>query len=205
MQTTILATPGQIELHLAATGSDEAVLDDVLDRGVRELAGALGSCVFSTDGRSLSEVVGRGLSERGWRIAAAESCTGGLLLGRLTEVPGSSQWVEGGVVAYANRVKVDHLGVGPDLLEAHGAVSEPVAVAMAAGVRGLLHTDVGVAITGIAGPDGGSDAKPVGTVAVAAVADGQVVRTLLFPGDREAVRRHATSAALDMVRRLLVC
>jgi len=160
--------------------------------------------VFSTDGRSLEQVVGDALRTRGWRIAAAESCTGGLLMGRLTEVPGSSAWTIGGVVAYDDEVKRRDLGVPAEMLAEHGAVSEPVAIAMAEGIRGRFAAEIGVGITGIAGPGGGSAAKPVGLVVIAVVTpSAQMVRTLNFPGDRAAVRQHSTAAALDMVRRAL--
>jgi nicotinamide-nucleotide amidase len=200
VQTTILATPGQIELHVSAAGHDRDAIDRLLDDAVGELEQALGPVVFSTDGRSLEEVVGHLLSAREWRLAAAESCTGGGLLSRMTDVPGSSAWVIGGIVAYANEVKTAELGVAPDLIAAHGAVSEPVARQMAEGVRKLLGADVGVGITGVAGPAGGSEAKPVGTVVIATAGRNVRVRTFFFPGDREAIRRLATSAALDMVR-----
>ena len=130
----------------------------------------------------------------------AESCTGGGLLSRLTDVAGSSAWVVGGVVAYANSVKVDDLGVPAGLIAEHGAVSEPVARAMAEGVKAKLGTEVGVAITGIAGPGGGTPEKPVGTVVIAVSTSETRVRTFVFPGDREVIRRFATTAALDMVR-----
>jgi nicotinamide-nucleotide amidase len=201
IETTILASPGQIELHLSTAGEGVADLDEALDEAVRALTAALGSVVFSTDGRSLEAVVGDHLRDRGWRVAAAESCTGGLLLGRLTDVPGSSAWVLGGVIAYANAVKIHQLGVPAALIAEHGAVSEPVAESMAAGVRRLLGADVGVGITGIAGPDGGSDEKPVGTVVIAVSAGTTEVKRLLFPGDRQMVRQFATAAALDMIRR----
>lgn len=205
VQTTILAAPGQIELHLSATAVDEGAVDATLQRAVDVLAVALGDIVYSTDGRSLPEVVGDALRARHATIAVAESCTGGLVAGRLTDVPGSSEWVTGGITAYANEVKTEQLGVSVRLLEQHGAVSEPVAEAMAAGVRERLHTAVGLSITGIAGPGGGSEAKPVGTVVIAAT-DGsdRMVRTFRFLGDRSMVRVQATQAALDMVRRLLM-
>jgi nicotinamide-nucleotide amidase len=204
VQTTILATPGQIELHLQSTGPDVAALEARLERGVEELTAALGEVVFSTDGRSLEQVVGDALRAEGARIAVAESCTGGLVQAQLTDVPGSSAWVKGGLVAYANEIKTDWLGVSEALLAAHGAVSEPVAIAMATGVRDRYGADVGVGVTGIAGPSGGTREKPVGTVVVAVVGRGQAVRTFAFPGDRQTIRRHAVAAALDMVRRLLV-
>jgi nicotinamide-nucleotide amidase len=204
VQTTILATPGQIELHLSAAGADLSAVDRTLEAGVTRLAAALAPYVFSVDGRSLEAVVGDLLREKGLRIAVAESCTAGLVLARLTEVPGSSSWVVGGVVAYADAVKVEALGVAPDVLAAHGAVSEPVARAMADGVRARLGADVGLSITGIAGPSGGSAEKPVGTVVIAIAGVATTVRTLKFPGDRRMVRQHSTAAALDLVRRTLL-
>jgi len=204
VETTILAAPGQIELHLQAAGMDLALLDRRLDDGVSALDAALAPFVFSLDGRALEVVVGDLLRDRGWRIAVAESCTGGLLLGRLTDVPGSSAWVAGGVVAYANEVKTAMLGVPTAVIETHGAVSEPVAEAMAEGVRARLHADVGVSVTGIAGPGGGSLAKPVGTVVVAVSGPRRDVKTFAFTGDRETIRRHSTAAGLEMVRRAVL-
>lgn len=203
IETSILASLGQVDLHLSAQGGDPAALDRALDAAVTELSAALGRAVVSVDGRELEQVVGDLLRARGLTVAAAESCTGGLLLGRLTNVPGSSAWVTGGVVAYDNAVKVAHLGVDAGLLATHGAVSEPVAEAMAAGVRQRLEADVGVGITGIAGPGGGTPAKPVGTVAIAVAGPGASarVRTFRFPGERAAVRQIAVVTALDMMRR----
>jgi len=203
--TTILAAPGQVELHLTAQGEDPAVLDQALEAGVSALQSALGHAVFSVDGRSLEEVVGALLLENGLMLAAAESCTGGLLLGTLTHVPGSSGWVAGGVVAYSNDIKVRTLGVPAADIETHGAVSEPVAIAMAEGVRRLVGTAIGVGITGIAGPGGGSDEKPVGTVALAVAGPGdrRVVRTVRFPGDRTMVRLLSVRTAMNLVRRVL--
>ncbi len=201
IQTTILAAPGQIELHLSARGTDLDALDQALESGVRTLAEALAPAVFSVDGRTLEGVVGDLLRERGWTIAVAESCTAGQVLGRLTEIPGSSAWVLGGIVAYANDVKTHQLGVSTDLLTAHGAVSEPVAQAMADGVRTRLGADVGLSVTGIAGPDGGSELKPVGTVVIAATGAIEAIKTFRFLGDRQMVRLQSVVAALDMVRR----
>jgi nicotinamide-nucleotide amidase len=201
IDTTILASPGLVELHLSCSGSDERVLDAALDAGVAQLQGALGDVAFSVDGRPIEEVVGRALHARGWRVAAAESCTGGLLMQRLTDVAGSSAWVQGGVVAYANEVKVEALGVNPRDIESHGAVSIPVARAMAEGVRTRFGADIGVSITGIAGPAGGSAEKPVGTVVIAVASDRCDVREFRFPGDRAMVRSFSVSAALDMLRR----
>jgi nicotinamide-nucleotide amidase len=200
IQTTILASPGQIELHLSAAGEDGAAIDGALDAAVDVLRRTLGKIVFSVDGRNLEEVVGDALRERAARISVAESCTGGLLLGRLTNVPGSSAWVIGGVVAYDNAVKTAELNVAEDLLAVHGAVSESVAAAMAEGVRARLATEIGVGVTGIAGPSGGTLDKPVGTVVIAVAGPAVAVRTFAFVGDRHMVRAQAAQAALNMVR-----
>lgn len=205
VETTILATPGQVELHLSTRTADAALATRALETARADLVAALGDCVFSTDGRYLHHVVGDMLRDRRLTFAAAESCTGGLLLQRLTEVPGSSDYVKGGVVAYSNELKMRLLDVDKELLDAHGAVSEPVAAAMVDGVRDRTGADVCVAITGVAGPGGGSDAKPVGTVVIAVLVPGQPlsVRTELLPGGRDMVRLWSTQTALDRVRRML--
>jgi nicotinamide-nucleotide amidase len=203
IETTILASPGLVELHLSCSGDDQAALDTALETAVARLVDAVGDAVFSVDGRAIEEVVGGLLLDRGWRVAAAESCTGGLLMQRLTDIAGSSAWVHGGVVAYDNAVKIETLGVDARDLATHGAVSDVVARAMARGVRTRLGADIGVAITGIAGPSGGSDDKPVGTVFIAVSSDHDDVRRFLFPGDRAMVRMFSAAAALDMLRRHL--
>jgi nicotinamide-nucleotide amidase len=204
ISTTILAVLGQIELHLTAKAADRAAADRALDSAVRALSAALGESLYSVDGSSLEAVVGRLLKERGLSIATAESCTGGLLASRLTDVPGSSDYVQGGVVCYSNRSKVEWLGVPEALIADQGAVSEPVARAMAAGVRGRASASVGVGITGIAGPGGGSAEKPVGTVAIAVVGDAEQVRTFQFIGGREMVKFQSSQAALNMLRLMLL-
>jgi nicotinamide-nucleotide amidase len=205
IETTILAAPGQVELHLLLRCADAEAGTERLARARAELAAALGEDAFSDDGRSMEEVVGGLLRARGLTIAAAESCTGGLLMSRLTDVPGSSDYVRAGVVAYSNEAKTTLVGVPADLIAAHGAVSEPVAVALADGIRERTGADVGVGITGIAGPGGGSEQKPVGTVAVAVSGIGPArVRTLCVPGGRTQVKFWSTQAALDMVRRALI-
>ena len=203
IETSILAQPGQIELHLSVRAEHEREAAAALARAVAQIVAVLGADVFSTDGRSLEQVVGERLRSRGWRVAAAESCTGGLLMTRLTDVAGSSTYVDRGVVCYSNRAKVEVLGVAEALITAHGAVSEPVGAAMARLVRERAGVDVGVGITGIAGPAGGSDPKPVGTVVIAvAWPGGETVRTFRFLGGRPQIRFQASQAALDMVRRL---
>ncbi len=204
IETTILAAPGQIELHLSAHGTNEPKIAAALDAAVEEIRTVLPHDLFSTNGQSMEEVVGGLLRERRWGIALAESCTGGLATSRLTDVPGSSDYVERSVVVYSNQSKIDLLGVPASLIEQQGAVSEPVAEAMARGIRDGARVHIGVGITGIAGPSGGSEAKPVGTVCIAVVSDETRVRTFRFPGNREVVKTFAAFTALDMVRRLLV-
>lgn len=203
ISTTILAAMGQIELHLTVRDSDEARAAATLAAARDELMAVLGADVYSTDGRYMEEVVGGLLMARGYTIAAAESCTGGLLMSRLTDVPGSSAYVRAGVIAYADEDKTALLGVPAELLALHGAVSEPVAIAMAEGIRERTNADVAVAITGIAGPGGGTEAKPVGTVVIAALVAQQpaYVRTYAFFGGRPMVKFQASQAALDRVRR----
>jgi nicotinamide-nucleotide amidase len=205
IETTILAVMGQIELHLTAAASSRAEADAALDSAVRALETELGSSVFSVDGRPLEAVVGDLLRARQWRVSVAESCSGGLLASRLTDVPGSSDYVERGVVCYSDRSKIDLLGVPEGLIAEHGAVSEPVARAMAEGIRGRSGTNVGIGITGIAGPGGGSPEKPVGTVVIAVVTDrGDELRTFQFIGGREQVKYQSTQAALNMLRLMLL-
>jgi nicotinamide-nucleotide amidase len=202
--TTILAVHGQVELHLTAAAPGAVEAEAALDEAVRQIAEALGPAVYSVDGRSLEAVVGGMLRDAGWTVAVAESCTGGLLLSRLTDVPGSSDYIERGAVCYSNRSKVEWLGVPEALIAEHGAVSEPVARAMADGVRLRARTRVGIGVTGIAGPGGGTPEKPAGTVAIAVVAGEQArVRTFRFLGGRELVKFQATNAALNMLRLLL--
>ena len=205
IETTILAGGGQIELHLAATSDGTPAAADALDRGVAQLAAALGDVVISTDGRPIEVVVGDALQARRWTIATAESCTGGGIASRLTDIAGSSAYVAGGVIAYADAVKTAALGVPPEMIAAHGAVSEPVAIAMADGARRKLGADVGLSVTGIAGPGGGSAAKPVGTVFIALALPNQptTARAFLFLGDRALVRAQSAINALDLVRRAL--
>jgi nicotinamide-nucleotide amidase len=203
IETTILATPGQIELHLSARGSEQDPLELKLEEAVGALVAALGPAVFSVDGRALEQVVADELLARSWRLAVAESCTGGLVGGRLTDIPGSSAWFAGGVVAYANEIKETEIGVPSELMKQHGAVSEAVAVAMADGVRQRFKTDVGLAVTGIAGPSGGSAEKPVGTVMIAVFSGPAIVRTYRFVGDRTMVRQQSVIAAVELLRQSL--
>ena len=205
IETTILATPGQIELHLSLRSSDAAAAERRLRDASSALAAVLGADVFSVDGRPMEELVGAMLRERHLTIAAAESCTGGLMMSRLTDVPGSSEYVVGGLVLYSNELKTKVGLVPTSLIDAYGAVSEPVAVAMAEGVRERTGADVCVAITGIAGPGGGTPQKPVGTACIAVLVPSPPVRvrTASVFGNRTQFKFNAAQAALDMVRRAL--
>ena len=199
--TTILAVLGQIELHLTARAASASEGAAALDAAVDDLCEALGDSVYSVDGRSLEVVVGDQVRARRMSISVAESCTGGLLASRLTDVPGSSDYLDRGLVCYSNRAKVEVLGVPESLIAEHGAVSELVAQSMAEAVSAQAGSQVGVGITGIAGPGGGTAQKPVGTVAVAIVVNGEArVRTFQFVGGREQIKFQATQAALNMLR-----
>jgi len=202
--TTILAKMGQIELHLTADAPGEQAAHDALETAVRQLVEVLGRSVYSTDGRAIEEVIGDLLRARAMTVAVAESCTGGLLASRITDVPGSSDYFDRGVVCYSNEAKVELLGVPRDLIEAHGAVSEPVARAMAAGIRDRAQASAGLGVTGIAGPGGGTPDKPVGTVAIAVVTPaGESVRTFNFVGPRDMVKFQSAQSAMNMLRLLL--
>lgn len=195
---TILASPGLVDVILRDGGAGETALD----AAARAAAVALGDACYSTDGSTLAEAIMDAAERLGLRICTAESCTGGMVASALTDVAGSSAAFAGGVVAYADAVKSTVLGVSSATLEAHGAVSAETAIAMAEGARMRLGADIAVAITGIAGPTGGSAAKPVGTVwlAIATPADTHAERRML-PGDRDGVRIRATVAALGLLLR----
>jgi competence/damage-inducible protein CinA-like protein len=204
IEVTILAARGAIDLHLTVNAMSSSAAAAVLASAAAEAVARLGDDVYSDDGEPIELVVGRLLRERGWRIATAESCTGGLVVKRLTDFAGSSDYVDASVVSYSYSSKSALLDVPADLIVQHGAVSEPVAAAMAAGVRTRTGAEVGVALTGIAGPGGGTHTKPVGTVVLALDSPlGRVVRTRRFPGGRDLVRDIASHAALDLVRRAL--
>jgi PncC family amidohydrolase len=205
VQTTILAGAGDIQLRLT---SRKDSLEEAQAR-VDELAGLiedeLGDDVYSNAGESLEQIVGYFLQMHGANIAVAESCTGGMLAERITKVSGSSRYFVGGAVVYDNEMKSLFANVPPMLIAQHGAVSKEVAAAMAEGIRDECRATFGVGITGVAGPTGGTEDKPVGLVYVA-VAEGKRTEIVerRFPGDRDRVRWWATQQALDMVRRMLM-
>lgn len=193
-----------VDLRLSARAGVEADAERDLDRAEAALAPILAPWRFEAGSGDLAEAVVDALSDAGLDLAVAESCTGGLLGARVTAIPGASSVFVGGVIAYDNRVKREELGVPAELLDREGAVSEAVACAMAVGVAERLEADVGVSITGVAGPGGGSDEKPVGTVWIGWSIRGEIgAEKVRFPGDRGAVRRRAAQAALRAVHRRL--
>jgi nicotinamide-nucleotide amidase len=199
--TTILAAPGETQIHLRIWTEDSQYAKKTLDEIVQGFEIALTDRIFSEDGSSLEEVVAQELTLNNATIAAAESCTGGLLAQRLTSISGSSSYFLGGVVCYSNELKTTWADVPPEMILAKGAVSAEVAVALAEGIRRKVGSTIGVGITGVAGPGGGSEEKPVGTVHVAiSHAGGVRERGARFPGERENIRWQASQAALDMVR-----
>ncbi len=200
--TTILAVSGVIEVHLRARASSEADATALLNNLGDKIEAALGDYVFSSGGETLEEIVGMYLVMRQKTIAVAESCSGGLLSERLTRVPGSSSYFLGGAVCYSNGLKTKLAGVSPDMIQANGAVSKSVAQALAEGIRVRTGASIGVGVTGIAGPGGGTTEKPVGLVFIALADDrGTQIREFRFPGDRDRIRNWATTAALEIIRR----
>jgi nicotinamide-nucleotide amidase len=201
VNTTILAAPGEIQIHLRMWTDDALSAQKTLDEIVQGFELALTDRIYSQDGSSLEEVVARLLTLNTATISAAESCTGGLLSQRLTSIAGSSSYFLGGVVCYSNELKTAWADVPQELIQSKGAVSSEVAITLADGIRRSVGSTLGVGITGVAGPSGGSEEKPVGTVHIAlSHAGGVKERGVRFPGDREAIRWHASQLALDMVR-----
>ncbi|MDX1632729.1 MAG: nicotinamide-nucleotide amidohydrolase family protein, partial [Thermoanaerobaculia bacterium] len=196
----------EIRVELSARGAEPERKEE-LDRMAERARALIGPAVFTDDaGRSLAQVVGELLREQGRTLATAESCTGGMVAARITDVPGSSDYFLGALVVYSNRAKRELAGVDRELLEEQGAVSEPVSRALARGAREALGADYGIGITGIAGPGGGSEEKPVGLVhlGLAGPDGGETQVRVQFPGDRERVRRYTTRMALEMLRRALL-
>ena len=205
IETTVLAGQGQVEFHLRATAADRMEAEELVQRLSDDLEDELGDAVFSTSGESLEEIVGLYLQMRGLKLAVAESCTGGLVAERITSVAGSSRYFLGGAVVYSNDLKTLFADVPPLMIEAQGAVSKEVALALAENIRDICNADIGLGITGIAGPGGGTEEKPVGLVYIA-ISNGQKHEVVerRFPGDRERVRRWASQQALDLVRRMMM-
>ena len=205
VQTTILAGAGDVQLHLKAEADTQEEAQALVDDLAEELEDELDDRIYSSGGESLEQIVGYYLQMRGATLAVAESCTGGLFSERITSVPGSSRYFLGGAVVYDNTLKTSFSDVPASLIKEHGAVSKEVAIALANGIRKRCGSSLGIAITGIAGPTGGTEEKPVGLVYIA-LADGKKPEVVerKFPGDRDRVRMYASQQALDMVRRKLI-
>lgn len=201
---TILASPGSVQLHPSIWSRDPVHAERILNEIAKRMALALGEHLFSMHGEALEEVVARVLTENRATIAVAESCTGGMLAERLTNIGGSSAYFLGGVVCYSNDLKTSLVGVPKELIEAKGAVSSEVALALADGIRRRTGATIGIGITGIAGPSGGTPEKPVGLVHIS-LADEHGPRehahVYRYPGNRERIRNFATQSALDAIRR----
>ena len=204
-QTTILFNRSEIEIHLTAQNKNEAEADDLLTEVANKIHDKLGAAVFSMNGEKMEEIIGKLLRESKKTLAIAESCTGGLIGERLTDVSGSSAYFIEGVIAYSNEAKIRTLNVSSELIETRGAVSAEVAEAMAAGMRERAKTDYAISVTGIAGPDGGSEEKPVGLVFIGYSDEAQTKSLkIILPGDRYLIRWRASSAALDYLRRQII-
>jgi nicotinamide-nucleotide amidase len=202
--TTILAAPGDIQIHLRARCAEEREAEALLQELGSRIEDLLGDRIYSRAGEPIEEVVGLRLRAAGATVSVAESCTGGMLAVRLTSVAGSSDYFVGGLTTYTNRMKTELLGVDPGLIEEHGAVSEPVAEAMARGAKLRTGSTYALSVTGVAGPGGGTEAKPVGTVVIGlAGPNGCQTRRIRFLGSRDRVRTLATQTALDILRRAL--
>jgi competence/damage-inducible protein CinA-like protein len=204
IETTVLAKPGEVQFHLKARAPTKEEAESRVDKLAALLEEEFADEVFSSGGESLEQIVGYYLQMRGATLSVAESCTGGMLAERITRVSGSSRYFIGGALVYSNDAKTDFCDVPPLLLARDGAVSPTVAAALAEGIRERCNTTFGIGITGVAGPSGGSEEKPVGLVYVA-LADGKNtdVAERKFPGDRRRIRWYATQLALDMLRRKL--
>ena len=205
VQTTILAGAGEIQLHLRCRKESQFEAEARVDELAGKIEDELGDAVFSRKGESLEQIVSYLLQMRGMTLAVAESCTGGLLAQRITSLGGSSRYFLGGAVVYSNALKTQFANVPKNLIEKHGAVSREVAAALAEGIRHRCVSSCGIGITGVAGPSGGTEQKPVGLVYVAlAGEEGTQVVERNFPGDRKRIRWFATQQALEMVRRALI-
>lgn len=205
VQTSILFNRTEIEIHLSLATQNQAEAELVLDELVGKLADVLGPALFAKEGETMEVVVGDLLKSRGETLSTAESCTGGLIGMRLTETAGSSAYFMEGAVTYSNEAKIRMLGVPREILDQHGAVSSQTAEAMAKGMRDRAGTHYAISVTGVAGPDGGSEEKPVGTVFVGYADErGTKFLKLTLPGDRHLIRWRSSQAALDYLRRQIL-
>jgi nicotinamide-nucleotide amidase len=205
VETTILAGGGEIQLHLRCRKDSLADAEARVEELAEKIEEELGDAIFSRKGETLEQIVSYLLQMRNMTLATAESCTGGLLAERITSISGSSRYFLGGAVVYSNELKTQFANVPKALIDQHGAVSREVAASMAEGIRKRCLSSYGVGITGVAGPGGGSEQKPVGLVYIAlAGEEGTQVVERNFPGDRKRVRQFSTQQALEMIRRALL-
>ncbi len=205
VQTSVLFNKSEVEVHLTTQAENETEADKINSELAGKIVEKLGIAVFSTDGEEMEQVVGKLLTENKKTLSVAESCTGGLVGERLTDVSGASNYFIEGVVAYANEAKIRTLNIAPELIETRGAVSAEVAEAMAKGMREKAGTDYAISVTGIAGPSGGTEEKPVGTVFIGFADESQVKSLkLVLPGDRYLIRWRSSQAALDYLRRQIL-
>ncbi len=200
----LLARPGEILVRITAKADHTTAAEELIKNMEKQIRSKLGNIIFSTDNQTMEEVVAEALFVQKKTIALAESCTGGLVTSRLTDVPGASAYLIGSVVCYSNDIKEKQIGVPHKTLLEHGAVSEPTARAMAEGIRHLNQTDIGVGVTGIAGPDGGTPEKPVGTVYIAVAGKNKTTcRLCHFTGNRTTIKRLVSQAVLNEIRNYL--
>jgi nicotinamide-nucleotide amidase len=200
--TTVLFTDSDLEIHLIAKAETVERAELLADELAERLADKLGNYLYSTNGETMEEVVGNRLALKGYTLATAESCTGGLIAERITRVPGSSQYFLGGVVSYTEAAKSSLLAVPRELIDKRGVFSGEVAEAMARGAKHCFGSTIGLSVTGVAGPSGGTEEAPVGTVYVGIADDvGTSNRRMILPGDRHLIRWRASQAALEMIRR----
>jgi nicotinamide-nucleotide amidase len=205
VQTTILAGAGEIQLQLRCRKDSLAEAEARVAELAEKIEDELGDAIFSRKGETIEQIVSYLLQMRGMTLAVAESCTGGLLAERITSLSGSSRYFLGGAVVYSNELKTQFANVPKAMIDRHGAVSREVAAAMAEGIRKRCVASYGIGITGVAGPSGGTEQKPVGLVYIAlAGEEGTQVVERNFPGDRKRIRQFATQQALEMIRRALV-
>ncbi len=200
-----LPNPMAVRLRLSAMGNNEALLKDLIEEQIQKLQQIIPESIFGFDKETMAEVIGRMLSSKGKKLAVAESCTGGLISHLITSVPGSSEYFNGSVTAYSNQIKENVLGVGSNTISEFGAVSEQVAKEMAIGVKQILNSDYAVATTGIAGPTGGSDEKPVGTIWIAIAGENKVfAKKFVFGNNRERNIIRSSQTALQILRRVIL-
>ncbi|MBA3601728.1 MAG: nicotinamide-nucleotide amidohydrolase family protein, partial [Acidobacteria bacterium] len=205
VQTSILFNKTEIELQLMVRADAEAKAENILDELAGKIKEKLGLAVFAMNGEMMEEIIGKLLSAAGKTLSVAESCTGGLISERLTEIAGASEYFIEGATVYANEAKIRTLNVAPEIIENNGAVSAETAEAMAEGMRKKSQTDYAISVTGIAGPTGGSEEKPIGLVYVgfASKVETKAIKIML-PGDRHLIRWRASQAALDLLRRKML-